>query len=133
VAYVALADAPLDYSAAAEAQLIRDGLPFLRETWRDDHWRVYAVTGARPLAAGAARVTTIGGEHVDLRAARAGGVDLRVRFTPYWRLTRGRGCVTRGPGGWTRLRLHAPGAVRLSARFAPVRVRASTPTCTRIK
>ena len=31
-------------------------------------------------------------------------VDLRVRYTPYWRLATGRGCVAPGPEGWTRVR-----------------------------
>ncbi len=133
VRFVAVADAPLDYSSAAEAQLVRGGLPYLREAWRDERWRVYAVLGARPLARGAARVTAVAVDHIDLRASRAGVVDLRVRFTPYWRLTRGRGCVAPGRGAWTRLRLDAPGAVRLSARFTPGRIRASAPMCSRVK
>jgi hypothetical protein len=46
VAYVALADAPLDYSARAEAALVRGGLPFLAEVWRSRHWRLYRVRAA---------------------------------------------------------------------------------------
>ena len=108
VRFVALADAPIDYSAAREAQLVRDGLPYLREVWRDAHWRVFEVAGARPLARGAARATALEPERVRLAADRAGAVDLRVRFTPYWRIATGRGCVAKGPGGWTRLRDRPP-------------------------
>jgi hypothetical protein len=131
VRYVALADAPIDYSAAQEAQLVRDGLPYLREVWHDPHWRVFAVDGARPLATGAARVTALGGESVRLAASRTGDVDLRVRFTPYWRIVEGRGCVGEGAeGGWTRVRVDAPGTVVLRAQFALDRVRARSPRCT---
>jgi hypothetical protein len=130
VRFVALADAPVDYSAAREAQLVRDGLPYLREVWHDAHWRVFAVAGARPLARGAARATSVRGESVRLQADRAGTVDLRVRFTPYWRIAQGRGCVARGAGGWTRLRVEAPGPVVLRASFALGRVRATSPRCT---
>jgi hypothetical protein len=130
VRFVALADAPIDYSAAREAQLVRDGTPYLREVWHDAHWRVFAVAGARPLAGGAARATAIEPEAVRLTASRPGVVDLRVRFTPYWRIETGRGCVAEGPGGWTRLRLQRPGPVVLEASFALGRVRASTPRCT---
>ena len=38
------------------------------------------------------------------RSAMSGGPGftlVRVRFTPYWRIARGRGCVMRGAGGWT--------------------------------
>jgi hypothetical protein len=122
VRFVALADAPVDYSAAAEAALARRGAPFLRPVWRDARWRVWEVRGARPLATGAARVTALEGERVRLRATRAGTVDLRVRFTPYWRLGRGEGCVSEGPGGWTTLRLRHAGDVVLRAHFALGRV-----------
>jgi hypothetical protein len=122
VRFVALADAPVDYSAAAEAALVRGGLPFLRPAWHDAHWRVFAVRGARPLATGAARVTGLDGERVRLRAVGAGAVDLHVRFTPYWRLPAGAGCVGAGPGGWTRLDLTRPGDVALQARFSLQRV-----------
>jgi hypothetical protein len=130
VRFVALADAPIDYSAAREAQLLRDGVPYLHEVWHDAHWRVFEVAGARPLAGGAARVTAIDGDRVRLAANRTGVVDLRVRFTPYWRLAAGRGCVGPGPGGWTRMRIDRPGPVALDTSFAPGRVRATSPRCT---
>ncbi|MEA2254857.1 MAG: hypothetical protein QOG35_902 [Solirubrobacteraceae bacterium] len=129
VRYVALADAPLDDSAVAEARLVRGGLPYLREVWSDRHWRVFAVAGARPLASGAASATALGTQDVRLSARRAGTVDLRVRFTPYWRIDAGRGCVAEGPGGWTRLRLTEPGPVALVARFDLGRVLATSPRC----
>ena len=65
-----------------------------------------------------------------LTATRPGPVDLRVRFTPYWRIATGHGCVGEGPGGWTRLRVRRPGPVVLEASFALGRVRASAPRCT---
>jgi hypothetical protein len=132
VRYVALADAPVDYSAAAEAKLVRDGtLPYLREVFHDAHWRVFAVDRPAPLAAGpgGARVTGLDADRVDLVAPRAGTVRLRVRFSPYWHLTRGRGCVVKD-GDWTALRLAAPGRVRISAGFALDRVGATSPRCT---
>ncbi len=129
VRFVALADAPIDYSAAAEAQLVRDGLPYLRPVWRDRHWRVYEVTGARGLARGAARATGLDGERVRLTADRPGTVDLRVRWSPYWRVAVGRGCVSEGPGGWTRLRVDRAGPVVVDVAFAPGRVGASSPRC----
>jgi hypothetical protein len=130
VRFVALADAPIDYSAAREAALVRHGTPYLREVWHDAHWRVFAVARATALASGAARVTAVEPQRVRLTATRAGLVDLRVSFTPYWRITTGHGCVGEGPGGWTRLRLRRPGPVVLEAAFALGRVRASAPRCT---
>jgi hypothetical protein len=130
VRFVALADAPIDYSAAREAQLVRDGLPYLRAVWHDAHWRVFAVVSARPLAAGAARATALEGQAVRLSATRSGTVDVRVRFTPYWRIASGHGCVGEGPGGWTRVRVDAPGPLVLRVEFALGRVRAHSPRCT---
>ena len=131
VRYVALANTSLDYSAVREARLVRAGLPYLRLVWRDVNWRVYAVSNPRPLATGAARVTSLGPQRVGLYAKRTGSVDLRVRFTPYWRIAQGRGCVLSGPRGWTRLRLYEPGSVVLTTGFSLGRVRATSPRCTR--
>jgi hypothetical protein len=128
VAYVALADAPIDYSAAKEAALVRTVPPYLREVWHDAHWRVFAVRRPAPLARGAAAVTRITPDTVQLRAARPGRVALRVRWSPYWALTEGRGCVVRD-GDWTALDLRAAGPARLEPRFALGRVGASRSRC----
>jgi hypothetical protein len=130
VRYVALADASLDYSAVREARLVRAGLPYLHLVWRDAHWRVYAVTDPRPLASGAARVTAMSSQRIRLTAKHAGAVDLRVRFTPYWRIAAGAGCVEAGPRGWTRLRVDEPGRIVLATDFSIGRVRATSPRCT---
>jgi hypothetical protein len=128
VRYVALADAPLDYSATAEASLIRGGgAPYLREVFHDAHWRVFAVDAPAPLA-DHARVTDLDADRVDLVAPRAATVHLRVRYSPYWHITRGHGCVVKD-GDWTALTLTAGGAIRVSARFALDRVGATSPRC----
>lgn len=45
VAYVALPDAPLDSAGQAEGALIARGMPYLREIWRKNHWRLYRFMG----------------------------------------------------------------------------------------
>jgi hypothetical protein len=92
VRFVALADAPIDYSAAAEAQLIRDGLPYLRRAYRDRVWTVWEVIGARPL--GVRRLTTDG-------FSTAAGGAVRIRWSPYFQVMAGTGCVRRSPDGFT--------------------------------
>ncbi|HEY6758483.1 MAG TPA: hypothetical protein VI318_03300 [Baekduia sp.] len=130
VRYVALADAPIDYSSAHEAALVRNGAaPYLREVWHDAHWRVFSVADATPLADAGARVTGIDADRVDLTARRATTVHLRVHWSPYWHITRGAGCVVKD-GDWTALRLTRPGAVRISAGFAIGRIGATSPRCT---
>jgi hypothetical protein len=133
VRFVAVPDAALDDSATAEARLVtRGSLAWLRPVWRGRHWRVFEVAGARPVARGAgAVVTRLGVDDVALRAPRAGVVTLAVRFTPYWRLAQGSGCVDRAPGDRTRLRLTRGGDVRLVTRFAPARILEHGPRCAR--
>jgi hypothetical protein len=45
VQYVALPDAPLDKAGGLEGALVARGLPYLRELWRSEHWRLYRVIG----------------------------------------------------------------------------------------
>jgi hypothetical protein len=45
VEYVALPDASLDKAGSSEGALIVQGLPYLRELWHSQHWRLYRVMG----------------------------------------------------------------------------------------
>ncbi len=124
VAYVAVPDVALDYSAREEARLVARGLPFLRPVWRDAHWRVYAVRSAAPLVTGAAGAITLEHDGFELQDARRGAALVRVRHTRWWAVTRGRACVEVGPDGMTRVKVLRPGAVRVQARLGG-------PTCRR--
>lgn len=117
VAYVAVPDVPLDHAGRDEARLVAAGLPYLREVWRNEHWRVYAVADPAPLAGGGATATVAAGGAVTLRATRPGDVVLRVHHTRWWRVTGGSACVSRGPRGLTRVRVLRPGTVRIHARL----------------
>lgn len=129
VRYVAVPDTRLDPSARDEVGLVTAGQPWLRPVWRNDHWHVYEVAGATPLATGAARAVSLGTDTVWLRAKRPGRTLVRVRFTPYWAVTTGAACVRRANGGWTALDVRQPGAVTLTTRFALARVRATGARC----
>ena len=127
VAYVAVPDAALDGAARDEAGLIANGLPYLRTVWRDAHWRVLAVARPTPLAepvgrasagAGGRASATLSDTGVSVRSTRAGPVLVRVRFTRWWRVTGGRGCVSEARGGMTRVSLPAAGTIRLQARLS---------------
>ena len=121
VAYVAVPDVPLDDAGRHEAKLVADGLPYLRAVWRNEHWRAYAVRRPVPLAEGAAGIrarATLSDTGVAVHASRPGSVLLRVRFTRWWRMTAGRGCVREAPGGMTRVVFRAAGTIRLQARLA---------------
>jgi hypothetical protein len=121
IAYVALPDTPLDPSSAREGRLIRTGLPYLREVFASRHWRIYAVLGSPPLASGPGRLNALGNDSFALQARSAGRFLVRVHFTRYWTVTRGSACVARAPGDWTAVEVHAPGTVRVTARFSLAR------------
>ncbi|HSZ70037.1 MAG TPA: hypothetical protein VK756_06725 [Solirubrobacteraceae bacterium] len=129
VAYVALPDVRLDYAATAEGALIADGLPYLREVWRAPHWRVFAVRGATPLAQAPAALTGVGADWFALRAPARGSFEVRVRFTPYWALRGGAGCVSEARGGWTLVRARAAGTIGVGIDFSPARVFAHGARC----
>jgi hypothetical protein len=118
VSYVALPDAPLDPSSAAEGRLVRAGLPYLREVLATRHWRIYAVRDPTPLAQGPGALTAMGHDWFALRARSPGGFLVRVRYTRYWTVTRGAACVSAAPGGWTAVTARRAGAVTVAARFS---------------
>jgi hypothetical protein len=128
VGYVAVADAELDYSAKQEVALIDRGLPFLRLVHRTRHWRIYAVRDPTPIATGAATLTALGPNWLQLRVRTAGPAEIRVRWSPYWAITQGSGCVAPS-GGFTKLTVTRPGAVHIAVRFALTRIGASSPRC----
>ncbi len=131
VRYVALPDVALDPTGRGEAKLIRAGAPFLREVFRDRHWRIYEVLGTPGLADGVGEVARIAPQSFTLRVPRPGFTLVRVRFTPYWRVSGGRGCVMRGQGGWTLVYALSTGALRVDASFDPRRLLDRDARCAR--
>jgi hypothetical protein len=129
VSYVALADAPLDYSARAEARVIGTAPGYLGEVWHSAHWKLFAVRGATPLAQRPSFVTQLGSDSFTLRASRAGTAVVRLRFTPYWSIVAGHGCVQRAPGGLTGVRTASAGSVRVAIAFSLGRVFGDGPRC----
>jgi hypothetical protein len=129
VSYVALPEAPLDYAARAEARLVRSEPSLLREVWRSRNWRLFAVTAPAPLAQPPSELTALGTDSFALQAPRAGSFLVRVRFTSYWALRAGHGCVRRGREGWTEVQARAPGELRVGIGFSPLRVFERGPRC----
>jgi hypothetical protein len=131
ISYVALPlHARLDYSARAEAHLFSGGHPrYLREVWRSRDWRLFAVLDATPLAQAPALLTSASSDSLTLYAPRPGSYTVRVRFTPYWALASGSGCVARAPGEWTDVRARSAGALHVVIRFSLARVFSDAPRC----
>ncbi|MEA2300073.1 MAG: hypothetical protein QOE44_608 [Solirubrobacteraceae bacterium] len=130
IRYVAVATAPSDPSSRAEVRLVLGGLPYLRPVYRDPNWRVFGLTDPEPLASPPARLTALGLESFTLRFARPGTSQVRVRFSPYWRATRG--CVARAPGGYTQVTAGDRGPVRVTIAFSLGRVVDPDPRCSAV-
>jgi hypothetical protein len=121
ISYVALPDAPLDYSSVAERRLILSDPPYLTLRWSSRHWRIYAVRDPEPLVdpmrTAAAHTLWVGRQSFGLDVTRPGDFLVRVNFTPYWSISRGAGCLLRR-GEWTVARATHPGIFRVSADFS---------------
>jgi hypothetical protein len=121
ISYVALPDAPLDYSSEKERRLILSDPPYLDLRYRSEHWRIYEVRNPAPLVAplgsAAADVLWTGHQGFALDVERPGEFLVRVQFTPYWSIARGHGCIVRR-GDWTVARASRPGTFRVAADFS---------------
>ncbi len=121
ISFVALPDAPLDYSSVAERRLILADPPYLSLRWSSPHWRIYEVRDPKPLVAplgaSAAEVLWIGRQGFALDVERPGEFLVRVNFTPYWSIVRGAGCILHR-GDWTVARATRPGVFRVAADFS---------------
>jgi hypothetical protein len=129
IRFVALPDVPLDASARREAQLIRRDHADLEPPAPVGHWQIYSVRNPTPIVTGAATLTTLGPNFATLQGHRAGRALVRIRFSPYWRLTGVAGCVSPA-GPFTRVELRRGGRARLLMGFSLSRVGASSPRCT---
>ncbi|MFB9543987.1 hypothetical protein [Micromonospora sagamiensis] len=121
VQYVALApDSVPDRWAREEAALVAGGLPYLREVWRDDTWRLYAVADPTPLVAAPGRLVAADPGQVRFTApADAGDLLVRVRWSRWLSLEGPGGCLTRGPDDWITVRVDRAGEYRLTSSLRP--------------
>jgi hypothetical protein len=121
ISYVALPDAPLDYSSVAERRLIHRNPSYLDLRLRSEHWRIYEVRNPKPLVAplggAAADVLWFGRQGFALDVERPGEFLVRVNFTPYWSIAHGQGCILHR-GDWTVARASRPGVFRVAADFS---------------
>jgi hypothetical protein len=85
--------------------------------------------GARPLAEPPAVLTSLGGDSFTLAVPGPGRYLVRVRFTPYWGISRGHGCVGEAKGGWTELRASGGGVLHVVIDFSLARVFSHGPRC----
>ena len=126
VQYVALPAAPLDYAAKAEGKLLASGqVSVLHLVWENPQWKLWRVDGSPGLATGSGELTSLTPDHFSVDATAPGLITVRVRYTAFWSIASGTGCVGPAPDGWTSVDAYQPGLIQLSAVFRS----ASRTTC----
>jgi hypothetical protein len=85
-------------------------------------WRVADSPG---LVTGSGELTSLSPDHFTVRASAPGLITVRVRYTAFWSIASGSGCVGPAPDGWTSIDAYQPGELQLSAVFRS----ASSTTC----
>ena len=119
VRYVVLPDTTLDYSAGAEARLLRSGNSGLQLIWSSRHLKIYELPAAAPIVSApagskAAMLIRLGHQGISFLAPEPGRYLVRVRYSPYWQPQAPDACVARGPDGMTDVTTTYPGVVDLS-------------------
>ncbi|MBJ7329529.1 MAG: hypothetical protein JHC95_06505 [Solirubrobacteraceae bacterium] len=116
VRFVALPNAPIDPASEPEAELLRNPPPWLREVWRTNDWRVFAVPRRHGLVVGA-RFVNADQDSVTFRADRAGPVAVLVRQSRWWRIKQGDACIEEPPDTdvVTVVDVKTPGTIRMRA------------------
>jgi hypothetical protein len=115
IRYVVLTDARPDYSARAEAKLLRSGRSHLIPVWHSPHVTIFEVPSPRRLITGPApaKVVELTQTRVSVHVGAAGTYRLAIRYSPYWMAARG--CLDPAPDSMILLR--APSAGNVQLRF----------------
>jgi hypothetical protein len=112
VRYVLLPDTQLGrMGEEREADLLTSGRSGLQEVFRSDDWRIYELPGADSILTGPgdARLTELRHDRIAGSVPAPGDYRLRVRYTRYWVVERGRLCLAEAADGMTVLRARAAG------------------------
>jgi hypothetical protein len=134
VKYVVLSEASPDYSARAEAKLLRSGGSGLTPVLLTKELTIFSVPHAWPIITGPAhpRLASLTGSRMSAVVHRAGKYRIAVRYSPYWRASNG--CLSKGKDGMLRLATHKPQTVGLvfqvDATRALGQLAGETPECT---
>lgn len=130
VSYVALPETEVSWVGSREAALIRGGLPYLTEVWRNDNWTLYEVAGATGLVEGPATLVEASAAGVVFQATGAGEVLVRVRWSRWLAVAGPAGSAgpagPAGPAGaqlapagdWTAVRVAGPGRYEVHGALA---------------
>ena len=101
VQYVFVPDAKLDPWSRREPAMLAGSRQFA-VVYHDAQWTVYRLLAAEPLVVavgggGEADVTALGHASLAVRVQSPGVYEVKVTWSPYWRVTAGDGTLSRGP------------------------------------
>ncbi|HEY5059546.1 MAG TPA: hypothetical protein VII51_11080 [Gaiellaceae bacterium] len=115
VRYVVLTKSPPDYSARAEAALVRSGRAGLRPVFATSELTIYAVPKPRSIVTGpgSPHLASLTQARIGVDVHRGGNYRIAVRWSPYWRASNG--CLSEGKD--TMLRLQTRGAQHVTIVF----------------
>ncbi|MGX2997451.1 hypothetical protein JNUCC64_24855 [Streptomyces sp. JNUCC 64] len=114
VGYVVMHDGRPDGPAEAEAKLVRSEPDWLDPVWRGEHWTVYRVRDAVPLASAPGTVVDSDSAGLTVRMDRAGSATVRVFHSPW---LRAEGACLEPDGEYTRLVVSEPGDYRIDSSW----------------
>jgi len=119
VRYVVLTNAPTDYSAQRERDLVAGGRAGLRKVFTAPQLSIYSVSKPVPILTGPRdpRVIRLRRESIRLDLPTRGRYRLAVRYSPYWSAPAA-SCLTAGRDGMIRLTAARPGPLTLHFRVS---------------
>ncbi|WP_405687064.1 MFS transporter [Streptomyces sp. NBC_00057] len=92
VHYVVLPKGPPDSTGAVqEAELVEQGLPYLKPVWSDANWRLFEVDSPVPLADPPATVDRAGADELTIHVKTAGRILIRIPYSPWLALVDDKG------------------------------------------
>ncbi|MEU2558284.1 hypothetical protein ABZ626_02895 [Streptomyces longispororuber] len=114
VGFVVLPSGRPDGPALDEAALVASGPAWLEPVWKDEHWRVFRVRNAVPMASAPASVVRSTSTEVVVRVPERGPVTVRIVYSPW---LRAEGACLAKQGDFTRLTVPAPGTYTISSGY----------------
>lgn len=121
VGWVALPNAPLDYSAGSEAALLRAGVPYLEVAWESPDWTLWRVSDSPGMVSGAGTLTALDAGSFTVNARASGDLVVKVRYSRTWSIVGpdSGSCLTSTGDSWTVVRARRRGPIRVGAGLLP--------------
>lgn len=88
---------PDSSGAKQEAELVREGQPYLTRIWSDANWQLFAVKDPMPLADPPASVDRAGAGELTIQVRTAGRVLIRIPYSPWLSIVDAQGKKVKAP------------------------------------